>query len=250
MKKFVALLLALMMACAMLPAMAEAAEIPGTWYLIEITAEGITLDPTMFGVSMTFDLKEDGTFDATIVQGEGEDPTNGAGTWENKDGNVDFTIEGQTITLAYADGKLSGEFTGMGGITLSKEAPVAAALPVAVPAESEEAFFGTWEISAMNMAGVYLPFEMLSALLGDTTVTFAIEAGKAVETDVGTEETTTKNYTTEFKDGTLVMTAPSTIEGGEDVVLVISLNDDGSISFANEELGATVYFIRVPETVE
>ena len=83
MKKFLALVLALCMALAALPALAET-EAPkgpaGTWY---VNMLGLT--------AMVFDLREDGTCLLTLVSDEEEDKQK-EGTWAESEGTVALTV--------------------------------------------------------------------------------------------------------------------------------------------------------------
>ncbi len=249
MKKIAALILALMMACAMLPAMAEAATVAGTWYLTGLTIEGTTMQPSMFGLDMTLVLNEDNTAVFTVTQGAGEEPVSKDGSWELAEGSVVVTAGEDTLSLDIAEDTLTTDFPGLGLLVFSQAAPEAFQLPSPVVAETEDAFLGTWTVNAMNMAGQYVPFDMLGELTGGATITLVIESGKAVETEATEANTKETVFTSEFADGLLTMTAPNAVTG-ENEVRTYVLNDDGSISFSNDEMGLTAYYIRVPETAE
>lgn len=90
-KKLTAMLLALCMLLATLPALGEDAS--GTWYYVVADVN--------IGV---FELREDGTADAT-VNGE----TVLTGTWTTAGTFVTISIEGDTITLAYDGSTLTAE---------------------------------------------------------------------------------------------------------------------------------------------
>ena len=59
MKKLISLILVLCMACALAPAMAEG--VTGTWYLIEMNADGVSVSPADMGMTWTLVFNEDGT---------------------------------------------------------------------------------------------------------------------------------------------------------------------------------------------
>ena len=88
MKKILALVLALCMALAAIPALAEE-DFTGTWYLL------------MFGMTgATFDLNADGTFTAT--PSISADTTEAAeGTWSAEGSTVTLTVDEQALPLTY-----------------------------------------------------------------------------------------------------------------------------------------------------
>ena len=90
-KKLTAMLLALCMLLAALPALGEDAS--GTWYYVVADVN--------IGV---FELREDGTADATM---DGE--TVLTGTWETVGSFITITIDGDTMTFAYDGSTLTAE---------------------------------------------------------------------------------------------------------------------------------------------
>ena len=103
MKKFVSLLLALCVVCALLPSLAESEAgtyIPGTWKMTSYFDGNKTVaDPAAEGISKTAVLYADGFADVTI-EGNGQTNTYGA----------KWTQSGDTIDLLYDDGD-KGTFT-------------------------------------------------------------------------------------------------------------------------------------------
>ena len=98
MKKWIALLLALCLCCALLPASAEktAGEIAGTWKMTKYTVgEKMVDDPEAAGSKKNIVFNEDGTAQVTINKNVY------AATW---------TLEGDIIHLLYEDGD-KGDFT-------------------------------------------------------------------------------------------------------------------------------------------
>ena len=93
MRKIVALLLALMMSCMLIPVMAEDS-ITGEWYA------------SFMGVAITLTVNEDGSFQMALP---GQDPT--VGTW---------TLEGDqfTMTADVSAGSLTSEVVNNQGSTL------------------------------------------------------------------------------------------------------------------------------------
>ena len=86
MKKLTALLLALCMLLAAVPALGE--DISGSWYIV--------LEDVNIG---QFDLKADGT--AAMHMAAGEKELNYEGTWESRENGVAVTFEGETLEMAY-----------------------------------------------------------------------------------------------------------------------------------------------------
>ena len=86
MKKLTALLLALCMLLAAVPALGE--DLSGSWYIV--------LEDVNIG---QFDLKADGT--AAMHMAAGEKELNYEGTWESRENGVAVTFEGETLEMAY-----------------------------------------------------------------------------------------------------------------------------------------------------
>lgn len=232
MKKMIALVMALCMACMLVPAMAED-EITGTWYLVEMTMGEQSFNPADMGMSMTYILNEDGTLAAELVMGDATQTQEG--TW---------SLDGNTVTLAQESGETTGTFAdgyiiidseGQTGI-LSKEPPAASAKVQAVAAESEEVFFGTWTLTGVDMMGMYIAKENLTGTgLAINSATMTIESGKVTAvTDMGDEMgTQTTNATYVFEDGKLLLT----IEVPEDQAAIM---DQLNQSLAGAAEGAEV----------
>ena len=58
MKKLVSLILALCMACILIPATAE--DVTGLWYMVEMITNGVSINPAEMGINWTMELSEDG----------------------------------------------------------------------------------------------------------------------------------------------------------------------------------------------
>ena len=86
MKKLTALLLALCMLLAAIPALGE--DLSGSWYIV--------LEDVNIG---QFDLKADGT--AAMHMAAGEKELNYEGTWESRENGIAVTFEGETLEMAY-----------------------------------------------------------------------------------------------------------------------------------------------------
>ena len=137
MKKTVALLLALMMSCMLIPVMAEDS-ITGEWYA------------SFMGVAITLTVNEDGSFQMALP---GQDPT--VGTW---------TLEGDQFTMTADDTPVVGTVTAE-GITASDggmelfftREPIAEITVSEVKAaETVEEFYGDWAVTYMEADGIIL----------------------------------------------------------------------------------------------
>ena len=137
MKKLISLILIVCMACMMIPAMAEGES--GTWYLVEMVTNGVTINPAEMGMNWSLTLNEDGTADNRMeMMGEVQEKS---GTWTQEGDTVTVTIDDSPVAFQLADGKLTADMDGQTAV-FSQEAPEASAKPAVVAAESEEAFFG------------------------------------------------------------------------------------------------------------
>ncbi|MBQ9197683.1 MAG: hypothetical protein IJ157_10660 [Clostridia bacterium] len=234
MKKLVSLILALMMACMLLPAMAEAADVIGDWYLTEVQMGEDTLPPSVLGMEMTITLNEDGT--ALFVTAYGEDVDEDAVTWKMGDGAVIISMgEDGDQDFVMEDDLLKFD---MGGALLvfSQEAPEIAALPQVIAAESEDAFLGEWTLTTIGAGGALLPADALGA---DGTLT--VEAGKLT---LISGEDTIEGETTLTEDGKLAI---------GDGSMALELNDNGWLSITqqfDEETVMTMYFEQAVEAAE
>ena len=234
MKKILAAALALALCLAALaaPALAEAADVTGDWYLTEMTAQGMTINPGDMGMYMAMNLAEDGT--ATVANNfSGADDTQ-TGTWTMEGDTISVTIQDDVEEFVLADGKLTAGQEGM-SMLLSREMP--ATVPQAVAAESEEPFLGAWKLDSVLLNGMLIPAENYGV-----ATHFVIEPGKVTETSGEGEEAKVTEYTSEFGNGVLQLKAED-----EDVKLpVLFLNTNGGIMFildVEEGVSMTMYFV-------
>lgn len=221
MKKLIALTLILCMACMLVPAMADES-IVGTWYLSEISAQGQSFSPATIGMSMSFDLKEDGT--AEGVTSYGSESQAATGTWK---------LEGETISITADNATLSGPFTGEsftlespdGSMIFTRNAPEAAA-PAGgntVAADGEAAFYGTWTLSCVEIMGQSVPVEMFAAFGLDMKITATIEAGKTTLAMTYNGEGQEKELPSSFRDGKLYL-------ADEDSEIALALTEGGALT--------------------
>lgn len=158
MKKIVSLVLALMMACMLIPACAElAAEtVVGDWYAVEMAKDGTVLNPGAMGMEITLILNEDGTMALNMsMMGETQSQQ---GTWSIEDGKVILAAETDEETVAFTlqeDGTLKGEDKGS-TLTFSRESAAAPSVEFAEvnPDAKPEDFNGEWKFAYLSMAGI------------------------------------------------------------------------------------------------
>ena len=170
-------LLAVMIALAMLlsaAALAEAADYTGMWYLNQMESEGMVYAPADFGITMSLELKEDGT--AVSTQGQGDQSETGEGTWTIEDEGIAVTIDDATESFVLEDGSLIGEADDM-KMTFGRE-PVE--VEVFVPAEPKadaavEDYAGNWVAFKIDTGEAYVDTALLSGQEFDMSVAAAIE---------------------------------------------------------------------------
>lgn len=180
MKKIVSLLLALMMACMLIPVCAEVAAetVTGDWYVIEMTQGETNINPGAMGMEITLVLNEDGTMALTMsMMGESQVTE---GTWEIVDGKVALTSEDSTVELTMQeDGTLIGEDEGA-VMVFSRESAAVEAVEFAEvnPDAQPEDFNGEWSFAYLSMAGITFAADTaVSAGLFEELPTLSIQDG-------------------------------------------------------------------------
>ncbi len=253
MKKLVAVLLMLCMACLSVPAMADVS-IEGVWKLNRVVAGDQVIDADTLAANrleMTLEFLEDGTFyDREFAGGIKSEYT---GTW---------SLDGNTISLVpdYGDPSvitLSGE-----EIVIDTESnntlylvrdtgaaakPVSEA-PQAVVPEIISDFDGEYVVTGASIMGMTMS---LADLGMDTTVRLTVQDGNGHLVSTYTNGYVwEEDVTTEFQDGKLV-TSPITMGAGMgNLTMEITLLSDGrllavtTIPYSGTELNVT--FILVP----
>ena len=110
-KAFAAFLILSMLLTAV--AVAEAADVTGTWYLVEMREGEQSINPADFGMSITMQLNEDGT--AILDSSIETEPQNG--TW-SMDGETIVVVDGdgQPMNFVQQDGQLVADEDGHGMI--------------------------------------------------------------------------------------------------------------------------------------
>ena len=253
MKKLLSLVLVLCMACMLIPAMAEESA-AGTWYLVEMTQNGVVINPAEMGMNWTITLNEDGTASNSMtMMGETQEKE---GTWTQEGETVTITIDDQPQAFTLTDGNLIPADESMPAV-FSKEAPAVAEKPAPVAAESEDAFVGEWDMTAIDMMGMYMTKDLLEAAgtgLDGFSVKLSIQPGRvtAVSKSSADAEEQTVTYESTFEDGKLTFKidlgeAASSAEslgldisGITDGVSTIQLLDNGGILYGMNFMGMEI----------
>ena len=248
MKKLVSFLMALMMAALLIPAVAETATdtFLGTWYMVEMSQDGVTIDPATMGLDITLILNEDGTFEMGLA-GESEQ-----GTWEATDAGLVLTLGEDTLDIVVGDGELTSDLYGM-PVKFSREPGEAATAPEKITAESEDAFLGEYKADLIDMFGMLMPVSVMG-MEGSVT----IEPGKVIikseATDQNAESETfgqliseEHEFATTFADGVLKYVDDSTIVT---INSIIALTETGVMLTQEEDpeadfnLTVNMYYVR------
>lgn len=233
MKKIVSLLLALCLMGMMASAVAEIDLAGTTWYLVSLEQEGTTMNPADYGLEISMTLNTDGT--STMVA-YGEETT---GSW-SVDGEVILITDEDDNTQQFSlneNGELVADMGEDNHMVFSQTAPEASAqasAPVAVAADSEEEFYGTFKPVSISALGMELPLEMI---FGEVLPVFTVDAGKIITVTGEGDEAITDEQPYAFEDGVLKLYAA---EGDETPVATVQLAEDGTILLALEAEGQTL----------
>lgn len=236
MKKLISVFLALALCCAMLPAFAEEGAPVGTWYISGAEADGIAVqvvDPN----ALTVTVNEDGTF-TLAASGLGVEQK---GSWSVADGKITLKIDEENSTEFRIDGDRLVYNMGATIVYLSRTPAEPAAIAEAVPAESAEAFDGTWTPCAQLMMGLYSPLKPETAAAAGSIVIGGGKMNSVYKDDAGNPYVASSTDVT-FADGSL--TFEDTTFGTKGT---LSLLKDGTLRYsAVTTLGETnfeaVYF--------
>lgn len=229
MKKLISLLLAALLLTALVPVAAES--IPaGAWYLVEAEINGQIVSTAALGLSMTITLNEDGT--AQILTSYGEESSEEKGTWTAEDNKLTIIGPNESAAELVLEEDWLVMYQEDSSMRFSQD-PNGTSVPEILPvaAESEDAFFGTWNLSTGSVGGINIPVETLG-LTGALT----IEPG---------------TVTLDFDGETYA--SPSTLEDGklkitdsDGTITFIVLNDNGQLSITvnGEDQEVIMYFAK------
>lgn len=226
MKKLLATLLALTMlvSAVVCGAVAETADITGEWY------------GSVFGMSMTMTLHEDGTYTMSMA-GEEAEP----GTW-SFDGTTLTLDEGSEGESAFAyDGEsLSASMEGMDFVFTREPIATFEPAPARTDAALEE-FSGSWNATTIGIMGMYLSPDVIGAGISldidGTTVVMTI-----IQEDSEPEAVTVEAT---FADGVLTVADPTSTEESS-TFWTLSLLEDGTMSMFTQMEGIEMTYYLSP----
>ena len=250
MKKLISLLLALCMACMLIPAVAEDSPV-GVWYAVKVIMKGVEVNPADMGMDWTMTFNEDGSFVNSMgIMGQSQDTT---GTWTYEGGTLSVTSDGSTAALPFADGAITIDMGEEGSAVFTQEAPAAAPKAAVVAAESEDVFLGSWALSSIDIMGIHATKDMFASFgMEGYEVSMVIEPGKVTMTSAtaGTDPSSTEMESV-FEGGKLLVKIPNLEESlqaaGElglnlDIgdTQTIELVEDGTILYSMEFMGMSM----------
>lgn len=226
MKKLLATLIALTMlvSAVVCGAVAETADITGEWY------------GSVFGMSMTMTLHEDGTYTMSMA-GEEAEP----GTW-SFDGTTLTLDEGSEGESAFAyDGEsLSASMEGMDFVFTREPIATFEPAPARTDAALEE-FSGSWNATTIGIMGMYLSPDVIGAGISldidGTTVVMTI-----IQEDSEPEAVTVEAT---FADGVLTVADPTSTEESS-TFWTLSLLEDGTMSMFTQMEGIEMTYYLSP----
>ena len=236
-KAFAAMLVLAMLLSAL--AVAEAADLVGMWYLVELSNQGQTFAPADLGMSMSIELKEDGTahLDSSVEGGVGE------GSW-SVNGDVITIIDnaGTAMDMTLQDGRLVGDVQGV-TMTLAREEPgeVIDFAPAAEVEAAEADFDGDWKAEWIGMEG-----EFYRASILGSEVNVNIESGAVTLNGFQFDNVA---LPLEFADGKLTFSGTDPDNGFQLSITTVML-EDGRMSLyldAGAQGAVTFYLARVEE---
>lgn len=208
-------------------AVAEAADIAGTWYLNDIIIEGSSYSPAAYGMQMVLTFDEDGTGSAAMTQGGTSSAFDF--TWTIEGDTVTVTTDGSDETLIYADDQLTEEAAN-GQMVFGREdlsgAPYAPAAPVEAAIGD---FAGSWTATYAGTGSLdelFLPWDALVDYLGEpVTIAFDGTTGVMNWAVLGVVDLEVEF---DYADGMLVTELPAT-ETSPASTTTVQLLEDGNL---------------------
>lgn len=233
MKKLVALLLALMLCLG--TALAEDADIIGTWYLNKVASNGMSFDPATLGLDITMTLDEDEK--ATTVSGE----ETMVSYWRKNGDEYITPLNDGLLVFALQDGNLVGEMDGVQMIFGREKAEVATFVLGEAKTDATMADYnGTWNATLVDMLGMQLPVAEMGMMMQIT-----VADGKVSVMESEGEEPTTAEGTATVENGVL-----SIMIEGDTVATPLQLHEGDVLAMVvdmGEGMTMSMYFERVAE---
>lgn len=232
MKKIVAILLALMLCLS--TALAENADVIGTWYLNTMVAEGMSMNPASLGIDMTMTLNEDKTATMDIAGEVAE------GQWAIENEKYAVTFEGDPLAFVLQDGNLVADQEGVQMVFgREKEEVVAFVLGEAKTDATMADYNGTWNATLVDFLGMQMNVADM-----DMRMQVTVADGKVTVLEGEGEEGTTGEGTATVEDGALAIT----FEGDTEATL-LQLHEGDVLAWVTntEGMSMSIYFEKAAE---
>lgn len=227
MKKFAALLLALMLCMGL--ALAETVDVTGTWHLNEIISGEISINPGVLGMDMSITLNADGTATGDVAGETGE------GTWSMEGGSVIVAMAGDPMTFTLENGNLISIVEGSTMVFSREKAEITTVeLGEARTDVTMEDFNGQWNATIVDMMGMQIPVTDMGMLM-----TITIADGQVTLTEGEGETATTSIGTATLENGVLTVRTEN-----EEDDLPLSLHESGLLAalLESDDLSMGIYF--------
>lgn len=156
MKKIASLLLVLLLALACV-SFSAAEDYTGTWYAVEMSSDGISMDPAQFGMEITLVMNPDGTGSFGMSGEETQEIT-----WKEENGTIILSAAGDDVPLVCDGDSVSMDINGA-VIKFSRTAGETFTRPADVLAQDISAFNGTWVPYKFGVGGIYVDMETLAS---------------------------------------------------------------------------------------
>lgn len=229
MKKLVALLLALLLCTG--AALAEGTDAVGVWYLDEIIANGISMEPSAFEMDTMLELFSDGTARRTFAD------TEESGVWAMNGGTIELTMAGQAETYVLQDGKLTGQMADAAGVELVLvRERIAKTLPD-VRADAVLADFnGAWYATLVEFMGMSVPVAEMNM-----SMVITLADGMVIIDEGAGEEAAVTSGTAAMDGSTLVISA----EDGAIIPLQLRVNGEMTYTAMEDDVNTVIHFEKV-----
>ena len=209
-------------------------DIIGKWLSTHAVYNGVTIDISNYkNISFSLELSADGR--ATLIKDDDE----AEGTWTRDANVITISLDGDDVRGTIADGKITLDLGGISFI-ISREANTSSIkLPSPIIANSEDEFFGTWNMSRAATQGLVLTPLELAAIGTNMDMTFTISRGEARADIIAEGKQDYNKFSTSFSNGRLQL--KSTMNS---VAFVAVLTDSGEFFITTTVDGETyqIYF--------
>ena len=224
MKKLISLILILCLACMLVPAMAESADVAGDWYLKTMKMGDQEYDAAAMGYNMKISLNADGT---GTMEMPGSDPTEAS--WTMEDGQITVTIDNAPASGSVTADTLTLEAEGQ-VMVFTREATEAITVANVKAAGSVEEFYGEYSCVYIESDGVIVNLAAIGQAMPIVKLSEgAIEFIPSSDEDAVSAILSVMGITYEYADGALKL--GSSLEGA-DISGAVELLEDGMIKLS------------------